>query len=236
MVIAKEEIQPKNKMAKTAGLLYLLVIVFGMFAELYVNLKLIVPGDASTTVQNILDSEFLYRVGFISGLFHHTSFLLLVLVLYKLFKPVNKNLASVMALLGFASVPIMMLNMLNQFAPLILLSGADYLRIFSIDQLQTLVMLFLDLHNHGYFIAGLFSGLFLLPLGLLVLQAEYFPRFLGVLLVIGCFGYLLELVVVFLVPDYEVVAFIGLALTIIAEFSFTFWLLLKGVKVQKTRY
>ena len=234
-MIAKEEIQPKNKTAKTAGLLYLLVIVFGMFAELYVNLKLIVPGDASTTVQNILDSEFLYRVGFISGLFHHTSFLL-VLDLYKLFKSVNKNLASVMALLGFASVPIMMLNMLNQFAPLILLSGADYLEVFSTDQLQTLVMLFLGLHNHGYFIAGLFSGLFLLPLGLLVLQAEYFPRFLGVLLVIGCFGYLLELVVVFVFPNYEVVAFIGLAFTIIAEFSFTFWLLLKGVKVQKTRY
>lgn len=232
MVIVKEEIKPKNKTAKTAGLLYLLVIVFGMFAELYVNLKLIVPGDASTTAQNILDSEFLYRIGFMSGLFHHTSFLMLVLVLYKLFKPVNKNLASVMAMLGFASVPIMMLNMLNQFAPLILLSGADYLEVFSTDQLQTLVMLFLDLHNHGYFIAGLFSGLFLLPLGLLVLQADYFPRFLGVLLVLGCFGYLLELVVVFVFPNYEVVAFIGLAFTIIAEFSFTLWLLLKGTKIQ----
>jgi hypothetical protein len=234
MMIAKEEIQPKNKTAKTAGLLYLLVIVFGMFAELYVNLTLIVPGDAQASAQNILASEFLYRIGFMSGLLHHTSFLMLVLVLYRLFKPVNKNLASMMSLLGFASVPIMMLNMLNQFAPLILLSGADYLEVFSTDQLQTLVMLFLDLHNHGYFIAGLFSGLFLLPLGLLVLQADYFPRFLGVLLVIGCFGYLLELVVVFLVPDYEVVAFIGLAFTIIAEFSFTLWLLLKGIKIQKS--
>ena len=152
---ANEELYTIKKTAKTAGLLYLLVIFFGMFAELYVNLRLIVPGDASTTIQNILDSEFLYRVGFMSGLFHHTSFLLLVLVLYKLLKPVNENLASVMALLGFVSVPIMMLNMLNQFAPLILLSGADYLEKFSTGQLQTLVMFFLDLHSHGYFIAGL---------------------------------------------------------------------------------
>ena len=234
MNAAKEEYKLINKTAKTAGLLYLLVIVFGMFAELYVNLTLIVPGDARTTAQNIMASSNLFRIGFMSGLFHHTSFLLLVLVLYKLLKPVNKNLASMMALLGFASVPIMMLNMLNQYVALILLSGADYLTVFSTDQLQALVMLFLDLHSHGYFIAGMFSGLFLLPLGLLVLKSDYFPRFLGVLLVIGCFGYLFELFVVFVFPNYELLSFLGLALAIIAEFSFTFWLLLKGVNVQKS--
>jgi hypothetical protein len=232
MMIVKENPHGTiKKAARVAGVLYLLVIVFGMFAELYVNLRLIVPGDATTTSRNIMASESLFRIGFMSGLFHHTCFLLLVLALYKLLKPVNKTHASLMVLFGLGAVPIMMINMLNQFAALLLLSGADYLTVFTTDQLQALALLFLDLHSHGYFIAGMFSGLFLLPLGYLVFKSGYAPRILGVLVMIGCFGYLIELFAVFVFPSYEVISFLGLAVAIIAEFSLTFWLLLKGVRV-----
>jgi hypothetical protein len=178
-------------------------------------------------------SEPLFRIGFMSGLFHHTCFLLLVLVFYKLLNPVNKNYAALMMVLGLGAVPIMMLNMLNQFAVLLLLNGADYLTVFTVDQLQALAMLFLELHNHGYFIAGMFSGLFLLPLGYLVFKSGYLPRSLGVLLMLGCFGYLTELLVVVVFPSYEVISYLGLAIAIIAEFSLTFWLLLKGVNERK---
>ncbi len=224
-----------KKTARVAGVLYLLVIAFGMFAELYVNLSLIVPGDATTTASNITASELLFRIGFMSGLFHHTCFLLLVLALYKLLKPVNKNHALLMVVFGLGAVPIMMLNMLNQFAALLLLSGVDYLTVFTIDQLQALALLFLNFHSHGYFIAGMFSGLFLLPLGYLVFKSGYVPRILGVLLMIGCFGYLIELFTVFVFPSYEMISYLGLAVAIIAEFSLTFWLLLKGVK-EKNEY
>jgi hypothetical protein len=222
--------QEIKKTARVAGFLYLFVILFGMFAELYVGLRLIVPGDAAATANNIRASELLYRIGFLSGLFHHTCFLLLVLVFYKLFKPVNINYAALMMVLGLGAVPIMMLNMLNQFAALLLLSGADYLTVFTTDQLQALAMLFLDFHSHGYFIAGMFSGLFLLPLGYLVFKSGYIPKVLGILLMMGCFGYLLELFVVFVFPNYELISYLGLAIAIIAEFSLTFWFLLKGVK------
>jgi len=222
-----------KKTARIAGVLNLLVIVFGMFAELYVNIRLIVPGDATITASNIKASELLYRIGFMSGLFHHTCFLVLVLVLYKLLKPVNKTHAALMVVFGLSAVPIMMLNMLNQFAALLILSGADYLTVFTADQLRALAMLFLDFHNHGYFIAGMFSGLFLLPLGFLVFKSGYIPRILGVLLIMGCFGYLLELFTVFVFPSYETVSYLGLAVAIIAEFSLTFWLLLKGVKERE---
>ncbi len=232
-MLAKEKIKSLKKTARVAGVLYLLVIVFGMFAELYVSLRLIVPEDAATTASNIMASELLYRIGFMSGLFHHTCFLLLVLVFYNLLKPVDKNLAALMMVLGLGAVPIMMLNMLNQFAALLLLSGADYLTVFTTDQLQALGMLFLVFYNHGYFIAGMFSGLFLLPLGYLVFKSGYLPRSLGVLLMLGCFGYLTELLVVFVFPSYEVISYLGLAVAIIAEFSITLWLLLKGVNERK---
>ena len=222
-----------KKTARVAGFLYLFVILFGMFAELYVGLRLIVPGDAATTASNIMASELLFRIGFMSGLFHHTCFLLLVLVFYKLLKPVNKNYAVLMMVLGLGAVPIMMPNMLNQFAALLLLSGADYLTVFTADQLQALAMLFLDFHNYGYFIAGMFSGLFLLPLGYLVFKSGYIPKVLGVLLMMGCFGYLVELFIIFVFPNYEMISYLGLAVAIIAEFSITFWLLLKGVKERE---
>ena len=80
---------------------------------------------------------------------------------------------------------------LTEFAALLLLSGADYLTAFTADQLHALVMFFLDLHEYGVFIASIFCGLWLLPLGYLVFKSGYIPRILGVLLMIGCFGYLI---------------------------------------------
>jgi hypothetical protein len=102
--------------------------------------------------------------------------------------------------------------------------------VFTPDQLQALAMMFLDLHNHGYYIAGMFSGLFLLPLGWLVYKSGYIPKFIGVLLMLGCFGYLTELFVSFAFPSFEVLIFLGVAVAIVAELSLTFWLLLNGAK------
>jgi hypothetical protein len=225
MFTKDEKMKSISKKVKTAGILYLLVIIFGMFAELYVSLNLVVPGNATLTANNIRGSEMLFRIGFMSGLFHHTCFLLLVLALFRLLRPVNSIVAWLMLFLGLGSVPIMMLNMINQFAPLILFSGADYLKVFNAEHLEALALVFLEFHTIGYLIAGVFSGLFLLPLGYLVYQSGFFPRILGYLLVLGGLGYMTELFVYFVIPSFEIIAFIGLALAIIAELSLTFWLL-----------
>jgi hypothetical protein len=115
------------------------------------------------------------------------------------------------------------------------LSGADYLIVFGANQLNALVMLFLNLHKYGYFIAQIFFGLWLLPLGYLIFKSGYFPKILGILVMIACFGHLLEFFQVFLFPGYEVIAYPGLVAAMIGEFSLMFWLLIKGVKVQRTQ-
>ena len=143
MVTSVSDISPR-KAARLAGVLYLLVIIFGMFSEVYVSQRFLVPGNTVETSQNIIASEFLYRIGFVADLIHHTCFFLVSIALYLLFKEVNKSHALVMMLFGVASVPVMMLNMLNQYIPLLLLSGADYLTVFSTSQLQALAMLFID--------------------------------------------------------------------------------------------
>jgi len=202
----------------------------GMFPAFFGPDSVIVPGDAATTANNIMASESLFRLSFVSDLISQVIFIFVVLVLYKLLKPVNKNLASLMAILALVGIPIAMLNLLNELAPLLLLSGADYLTAFEAGKLHALVMLFLDLYEIGFYIAMIFWGLWLLPLGYLVFKSGYLPRILGVLLIIGGFGYLIDVVIFFLFPNFD--ASIK-AFTFIGELLLPLWLLIKGVNVEQ---
>jgi hypothetical protein len=219
-----------NRTARIAGLLYLIMLPIGMFHMFYVPSTLIVPGDAATTANNIMASELLFRSAIVSALVLQIVNTFLVLVLYRLLRPVNKNHAVLMVILFLVAVPIAMLSELNRFAALLLLSGADYLAVFTADQLQALVLLFLDLHELGTDIAGIFWGLWLFPMGYLVFKSGFLPRILGILLMIGCLGYLLESSIVFLLPNVEM----DIALfTFWGEVLFPLWLLIKGVNVEQ---
>jgi len=222
-----EKINP-NKTARLAGFLYLLAIGFTMIG-VTTNTNLIVPGDAATTANNIMANEFQFRLGFLSELIAYIIYIFLVLNLYKLLKSVNKNHAVHMVILILVSVPIAMLNMLNQFAALLLLNGADYLTAFTADQLQALVMFFIDMLDNGVYIAYGFWGLWLFPMGYLVFKSGFIPKILGVLLMIACFGYLIDFVTLFLFPNFVEIRFF----TFIGEPLFALWLLIKGVNVEQ---
>jgi hypothetical protein len=221
-----------KKTARIAGLMYLGNIITGIFAQV-VRSTLIVPGDAAATAKNMMASEWLFRIGCVSDVFMVTFFLLMGLVFYILFKPVNKNIALLMLLLNLAGVPMLGINMLFQFATLLLMSGAGYLTVIGADQLHALGMLFFDLHEYGYSISVISWGFYLLPLGYLVFKSGYFPRVLGILLMLASFCDLIQFLQIFLLPDYEVITYPGLVVAMIAEFSFAFWLLVKGAKEQQ---
>jgi len=218
-----------KKTARIAGALYLLVAVLGIINMMYGPSSLIVLGDATATVSNIMASESPFRLGIVNDLFAQTVGILLVLALYKLLKPVNKNHALLMVIFALVGIPIVMLNLLNQFAALLLLSGADYLTVFAADQLQALVMLFLNLDEHGFFIAHIFWGLWLFPMGYLVFKSGYIPRILGVLLIIAGFGYLVDFVTFFFIPNFDVIKMF----TFWGEVLLPLWLLIKGVNVEQ---
>ncbi len=221
-------------LARVAGFLYLLMAPFGIFAMMYVPSILIVTGDAATTANNIMISEALFRSGIVSALIVQIVIILVVLVLYKLLKPVNKNHALLMVIFILVSVPITMLNELNQFAALLLSNGADYLTVFSAGQLQALVPLFLNLHEYGIFITSIFWGLWLFPMGYLVFKSGFLPRILGILLMIACFGYLIDSFGRLLLPNFDatiVSTIVGFMLW--GELLFPLWLLIKGVNVEQ---
>ncbi|GAH56723.1 unnamed protein product [marine sediment metagenome] len=222
-----------KKTSRIAGLLYLGVIVFGIIGQL-ARSSLIVAGDAATTANNIMANEMQFRAANVSWLISEMFLLLLGLALYVVLKKVNQNLASLMLLFVVVGVAIESINTLNQFAALQLLSGADYLTVFSVDQLNAQVMSHLDSWEAGYRIAAILSfGPWLIPAGYLVYKSGYFPRILGVLVILAGFGLLIEGLQYFLLPDYEVISYPGSVVASIGEFAFCGWLLLKVLKYPK---
>ncbi len=205
-------------------------LVLAIFGLLYIPFILAAPGDAGTTANYVIASESRFRLGIVSSLIVQIVGVIWVLVLYQLLKAVNKPMAFLMVIFYLLSVPIALLNELNKFAVLLLLHNADYLTVFTSDQLHTLMSLFLNLHGIGIKIAGIFWGLWLFPLGYLVIKSSFLPRILGVLLIVGCLGFLVQSFAGFLLPNFGVNI---VALTDWGELLLPLWLLIKGANVEQ---
>lgn len=213
--------------ARIAGILYLIVIVCGIFAEKYVRTTLVDLNDGSHTIENITQNEFLFRLGFVSDLLMQLAYFLLPLVLYRILKDTNKWLAQIMILSVLVAVGILCINMLNHYAPFLLIQGQGL----NPELLQNQVLFYLKLHSNGYHIAQIFFGLWLLPLGYLVFKSGLFPKFIGILLMAGCFGYLIDFLLYFLFPSESRLLSEWITLPAdMVEFSLCLYLLVKGVK------
>jgi hypothetical protein len=223
-----------KKTARMAGFLYLIYIVISISSDVIGRSKLFVFGDAAATAQNIMASEWQFRtIGFMGDLVSAVLFLLTAWALYVLLKPVNKNIALLFLLLNLGGVAIQCFSDLNLYASLLLLSGADYLKVFQADQLQALAMLFLYLRENGFMMAQIFYGAWLFPLGYLVFKSGFLPRILGIVLMIHCVAWLVNFLQFFLFPGYEVIHYLTYPLGFISEFGLTLWLLIMGAKDQK---
>lgn len=221
--------QSPRKTARMAGLFYLIFILTTVLAT-YVRSQFIVSGDAATTASNILASQGLFRVGFVTELVSAVFFLLAAWSLYVLLKPVNKNLALLFLLLNLGGVAVECINVLNLYAALQFLSGANYLTAFQTGQLQAMAMSYLNLYTNGFLLAQIFFSAWLLPLGYLVYKSRFLPKFLGLLLILDFFGNMSWFLQGFLLPNYGILAYPGNVISFIAEISLTLWLLIMAVK------
>src|SRR5262245_16565704 len=217
--------------ARRAGLLYLLMGLTAPIGLMVVPGRLIVRGDATTTLERIRASEWLFRVGITSELFHQAVAVFLVLALYRLFKPVSEGLARQLVALGaLVSVPIMFVNTLNEIAVLVLIRGADFLSVFDRSQLDALAYLFLRLHGEGITVASIFWGLWLFPFALLVIRSGFIPRVLGLLLIVAGVGYLASAFASIVMPQLSPrVDRVALILEM-GEPPIILWLLIRGAR------
>jgi hypothetical protein len=223
---------PTDKAARIAGAVYLSMVLTAPFSLIYVPSKLIVRGNATATADNILTHETMFRLSILGDLVGQVIFICLAIALYRLLCEVNKTWAWLMVSFVLVSAAVGFLNTLNNIAALILFRGGEFLTVFEKPQRDALAMLFLRLHSHGQFIDEIFWGLWLFPFGLLVFRSGFLPRFIGVWLMINCFGYLaLSITALFFPASYNR-AFVVLQPVLLGELAIMFWLLIKGAKLK----
>lgn len=223
---------PNNRIARTAGLLYLIVVITGLFSLVYVPSQITGNGDASAMLNSIVASESLFRLGIASFMINQIAFLLLPLVLYQLLQRVHRNIAVLMVVFAVVSVPIAMTAIANKLEVLDLLAGAGHLQVLPPGQLQTEVMLSLNAYSNGILATTVFWGLWLLPFGYLVFKSGFLPRILGILLIIGGFGILTDLFAGTLSPRYAetpISTFLEMSSSF-GEIGICLWLLIFGAR------
>lgn len=233
-MIINDKIKPSPLLyARVAGVLYLIIIVCGLFSEIYVRSRLIIPEDAVTTAKNIMDSIFLFRLGFLSDLIMIICDVIVAIIFYKLLKSVNQTISFLAASFRLVQDAILGINLLNFFIPLILVNDSSYLKIFETNQLYALCLVFLTIHNYGYLIALIFFGIHCFLLGYLMIKSDYFPKLLGFGLMVASCGYLMDSCANFLLPNYtDITSWLVIISAVIAECSLCLWLLFKGVNLE----
>lgn len=224
--------RPIRRMARLAGVLYLGMGPFAIYS-LTLRFGIFEAGDAAATVRNLMAAGFESRLAILSQLVSQTLFILLALTLYRVFRPVSAGAATLMVALALVGIPVAFVNELNQIAALRLVAPEGYFATQPPEQIQMLVMLFLQLHHYGLLLCHLTWGLWLLPLGYLVARCGVLPRWLGWLLVAAGVGYLVDLVLGVVWPERTLVV---TPYTFIGELMFAGWLMLRGIGTGNNRY
>ena len=224
----------QKRLARTAGVLYLLVGIFGGFAQGFVYPKIYAAGDAATTAGNLVANSGLVRIGVLADVVQAIVWVFLAMALYRLLKQAHQSAAFAMVVLVGLGAGIACLNAVFEFEGMRVATGAVSLAV-GAGGTNALALLMVDAQHYGLLIDTVFQGLWLMPLGYLAYKsAGWFPKWLGVLLIVGGACYLVDLLAAFLVPDFGQIihAFIWIP-SAIAEISMVLYLLVIGVRTQK---
>ena len=224
-----------RKMARIAGVLYLVIFIVYPLSAFIGKANIIVSGDPAATVENIQAAESMFRIGIAGEAVIFLVEIIMAGILYELLKPVSTALSLAAALSRLAEAVVQAVNLLPSILALILVSGAGYLSVFDASQINALVSLFMESFDYMIMVWGFFFGLHLVLLGYLVKKSDYFPGILGILLIFGGVGYLLQSFGAFVVPQLDaLLANVVLILAGPSELAFTLYLLIKGVRDQKS--
>src|SRR3989339_1498891 len=228
----KEKVNSLKKTARFAGLLYLIWIITGLYAMFYLPSQTIVPGDAIATANKILANEFIFRTGIINDIISSVIWVVMVLVFYRMFKQVNERQAKLLVAFVIVQIPTVFFIEAFNITSLMIFKG-EVLKTFELNQRQDLAMLFLRINDYGVLTLEAFWGLWLFPLAILIYKSRFFPRFLGIWLIITGFFYLGLSFTSIMLPQYkDMVLNSVFALPVeLGEVAFMLWLLIKGAKL-----
>jgi hypothetical protein len=225
------EMSPRTK-GRFVGAIYLIYVIAGVYAQTFISDRLIVFGDAARTASNILANQSLYRLGFTVYLLEMAGQIATVVLFYQLLKPVSRTGAMLAAVFELTGCGIKIFSRLFYFVPLLVVSGgASYLSAFTKEQLDSIVLLLLRINDNGAAIALAFFGFSTVLQGWLVYKSGFLPRWLGVIEIIGGFGWL-----TFLAPPLGMRVFMYVAVyALLGLLAMIVWLLTVGIDEQRWR-
>lgn len=220
------------RMARVAGILWILSAVCGGFGLSTIRGSVIVSGDAAATAAKLMASELLFRFAIVGNLLAQVCWMFVGLALYRLFREAQRSLAMVLLASALLTIAVAVANQAFNFGALLVLQPAEYWKAFSADQLHALAMFMLRLANAGQGLLELFWTPFYCSLGLLVIRTGYLPRILGMLLMLMGVGFALNILNKFLAPQFYPALFTqgAMALGALGGLPTMFWLTIKGVR------
>ena len=221
-------------LSRIGGVLYLIIIVLGIFGEAFVRNRLIVSGDATATAANIRSLESLWRFGIAAEIFLLICAVGLALIFFVLLRPVSRDLALLAAFFNLVSLAVEAATTLNLVAALFPLGNAGYLTAFQPEQLYAMASLSVKSFSYGFGVSLIFFGCVCLVLGYLIFRSGYLPKALGVLMQIAGLSYLTNSFALLLAPTFADRIFPAILVpAFVGEASLCLWLLVKGVNVEK---
>lgn len=224
-------VQVLKRKARLAGLLYLFLVLSGLYGLIYLPAKIPQGGDAVTTAKNILAHEFLFRTGLVNGMASALLFLFVVLALYRLLEPVDGKQARLMVILIVLQIPIGFMLEVFPVTSLMILNG-EALKVLEPGQKEPLALLLLEIGNQGTRAMELFWGIWLFPFAWLVWKSGFIPRILGLFLILNGLAYILEWSTLLLFPAYKALVRIWVYPFFFGELAITLWLLLVGIRIK----
>ncbi|MBK1895601.1 DUF4386 domain-containing protein [Chryseobacterium paridis] len=224
-----------KRTARIAGIVYSIVIITGTLYLQFIPSQIKLPGKASEFKPIIPAFESALKMGIVSEIICWVLFLVLPFLLYRLLKHVNELYAKLMVTFAVVQVPISFSNLSNKFAVLNLINNPNYLKIYSDDQRFAQVKFYLHLYHEGNFLNHIFWGLWLFPFGYLVYRSGFIPKVFGVLLMMGCLGYVIDFFGTFLFPSYDktcIPDYIILPASL-GEIGLCLWMMIIGIRNKK---
>ncbi len=226
---------PYQQIARIAGVTYLVLIFLGIFSEAVVRSGLVSYSDASLTADNLLQSEFLFRLGIVSDILVLFGDIVLAVLLYFLLKTFNKTLAVMAMAFRLAVVAISSVNVLNMLSVLLQIGGSEYLNSFSVEQMESSVLFLFKLHSYGYDVALALFSVHCLLIGALFAKSRLIPMVFGIALLVTASCYFIFGFSRFLFPDIAQNLYPLILLPpLITELALAIWLLIKGVDQSKS--
>ncbi len=225
-------------LARIGGILYLLIIALGIFYEMIVRDSIVVAGDATATMANLKSNEFFWRLGIVAEFLSSIIGFGLILIMYRLTKPVNQDLAMLAAFFNLSAATIQTVYIIQLIEALFPIGSSAYLQAFTTEQLGAMISLSMKSHVFGFGIALLMFGPYFLITGYLIYKSQYLPKFIGVLYTISGIGYLVNSFILILAPQFSGIVFMTIVLPVfVGEISLALRLLIKGVnEVEWKKY